>query len=208
MRLELKGRPFGNYSAASQEDIESVWNSLHAVDSSLNVSDKHPKASLKSHSAVEEFIKHCCQTRHYSFCIRKCGVSSCSICRPPRLPLDTFSKISFIPDPIPQADGHYKPFQEVYGIVTTEEFRPSLSKQSGKSKKLPFSASVQHVRNVDLMLQCEECEMWRLLYSPRKLSPASRKQLSTLLEARLHVHMWCDTLRLGTTRYLEQCMCS
>ena len=79
MRLELKGRPFGNYSAASQEDIESVWNSLHAVDSSLKVSDKHPKASLKSHSAVEEFIKHCCQTRHYSFCIRKCGVSSCSI---------------------------------------------------------------------------------------------------------------------------------
>lgn len=170
-RLELKGKPFGSYSAASKEDIESVWNSLHEVDSSLKVDDKHPKASLKSHPAVEEFIKHCCQTRHYSFCIKKCGVSSCSICRPPRLPTEAFSKISFIPDPIPQGDGHYKPFEEVYGTTTTEKFRPSLSKQSAKSKKLPFSASVQHVRNVDLMVQCEECEMWRLLYSPRKLSP-------------------------------------
>ena len=33
-----------------------------------------------------------------------------------------------------------------------------------------------------LMVQCEECEMWRLLYSPRKLSPGLRKQLSTLPE--------------------------
>ena len=100
----------------------------------------------------------------------------------PRHPSKTFSKVCFIPDPMPQADGHYKPFEDVYGTETTEEFRPSLSKKSAKSKKLPFSASVQHVRNVNLMLQCEECEMWHLLYSPRKLSPSLRNQLSALLE--------------------------
>ena len=109
-------------------------------------------------------------------------MSSCSICRPPGLPPATFAKISFIPDPIPQVDGHYKLFEEVYGTVTTKEFRPSLSKRSAKSKKLPFSASAQHIRNEDLMVQCEECDMRCLLYSPRKLSPALRKQLSTLLE--------------------------
>ena len=37
-----------------------------------------------------------------------------------------------------------------------------------------------------LMVQCEECEMWHLLYSPRKLSPGLRKQLSTLLEDYTH----------------------
>ena len=55
-RLELKRKPFRGYSAASLEDTESVWNSLHEVDSSLMVNDKHLKASLKSHPAVEEFI--------------------------------------------------------------------------------------------------------------------------------------------------------
>ena len=135
---------------------------------------------------------------------RQCFLCWCSICRPPRLPPET----SFIPDLIPQADGHYKPFEEVYGTMTTEQFRPSLSKRSAKSKKLPFSASFQHVRNVDLMVQCEECEMWRLLYSPRKLSPGLRKQLSTLLEDYTYKHMWCDTLGLRATRLSEQCMCS
>jgi len=97
---------------------------------------------------------------------------------PPCLRPETFDKISFIPDPIPQADGDYKTFEEVYGTTTTKQFRPSLSKRSAKS----FSASIQHVRNVDLMVQCEECEMWHLLYSPRKLSPGLRKQLSTFRE--------------------------
>ena len=46
-----------------------------------------------------------------------------------------------------------------------------------------------------LMVQCEECEMWRLLYSPRKLSPGLQKQLSTLLEDYTYT-VWCDTLGL------------
>ena len=181
-RLQLKGKSFGIYHAASDKDIEDVWNSLHQIDASLKVTDKHPKASLKSHGALKEFMEHCCQQRHYSYCIKKSGDSACGVCKPPRLPPDTFSKIHFVPDPVPQADGHYKSFEDVYGTVTTEEHRPSLAKRSGRSKTLPFVASVQHVRNVNLMVQCEECEMWRLLYSPHKLSSLARQQLSTLLE--------------------------
>ena len=37
-------------------------------------------------------------------------------------------------------------------------------------KSLPFVASVQHTRNTNLMIQCEECEMWQLVYSNYKLS--------------------------------------
>lgn len=90
-RLELKGKPVGVYPAASQEDIESVWNSLHLVDSSLDVADKHPRAPFKSHAAVDEFIKHCCQSGHYFLCIKKCGASLCSICKPPCLPPEAIS---------------------------------------------------------------------------------------------------------------------
>ena len=73
-------------------------------------------------------------------------------------------------------------FEEVYGTLMTKKFGPSLLKRSAKSKKLPFSASVQQLRNVDLMLQYEECEMWQLLYSSQKLWPALQKQPSTILE--------------------------
>jgi hypothetical protein len=33
-----------------------------------------------------------------------------------------------------------------------------------------------------LVVCCEECEMWRLLYSPRKLSSAARQELATILD--------------------------
>ena len=45
-----------------------------------------------------------------------------------------------------------------------------------------YLASVQHVRNVLLMIQCEERGMWRLLYSPRKLSSIARQELVTILD--------------------------
>ena len=48
-------------------------------------------------------------------------------------------------------------------------------------KTLPFSACVQHVKNVDLMLQCDECSMWRLLYSRFKLTRKERADLQVAI---------------------------
>ena len=180
--LSLKGRPFKVFPAASQHDIEDIWSSLHSIDESLNFEEKYQKASLPSHPSLKEFLHHCCQQRHYSFCVKKCGDINCKICKPPRLPREVFSKIHYIPDPIPSSNGHYKPFSEVYGMQTTECHRPSLAKHPKRMKSLPFVASVQHVRNVSLVIQCEECEMWRLLYSPRKLSSISRQELTKILD--------------------------
>ena len=36
-------------------------------------------------------------------------------------------------------------------------------------KTLQFSASVQHMNNVNMMVLCDECDMWRLLYCKTKL---------------------------------------
>ena len=56
-------------------------------------------------------------------------------------------------------------------------------------KSLPFSVSKQHVKNVDMMLQCDECGLWRLLYCKRKL-----KQERELLERELDGLMYtCGT---------------
>ena len=48
---------------------------------------------------------------------------------------------------------------------TSEQYRPSMKTKPRKEKTLLFSPSVQHVRNAEMMLLCEECEMWRLIYA-------------------------------------------
>ena len=90
-----------------------------------------------------------------------------------------FEKLSYLSDPIPGEDGHYKSFLEVYGTPTTEEHRPSLQSRKGKLKSFPFSFSVQQVKNADTMIQCEECEMWKLVYSKYKLTAAEKQTLQS-----------------------------
>lgn len=58
---QLKGWCFEVFSAASELEIEEVWNSLHAIDSTLNLGDKHQKGSLSSHTSLKAFLSHCFQ---------------------------------------------------------------------------------------------------------------------------------------------------
>ena len=45
---------------------------------------------------------------------------------------------------------------------------------------LSYSPSVQHVKNTNVMVQCEECLMWRL-FSKRKLTLPQQKSLETVM---------------------------
>ena len=102
------------------------------------------------------------------------------MCLPPRLPADVFKKLNHLPDPMPGSEGHYKHFSEVFGTVTSEEHRPSSTRKSKKQKSLPFYPSVQHV-NTEMMLLCDECEMWRLIYAKRKLKKNEKEELERAL---------------------------
>ena len=86
---------------------------------------------------------------------------------PVRLLKEEFDRIKPFPNLMIKDDGHYKTFEEVYGTDTSEDCRPS---KQAKPKKLSFYASVQHIKNIGLMLMCKECSMRRLLYASRKLS--------------------------------------
>lgn len=44
-------------------------------------------------------------------------------------------------------------------------------------KSLLFSASIQHVKNIDMMLMCDECGMWHLLYAKWKLKRLERLEV-------------------------------
>ena len=85
------------------------------------------------------------------------------MCKPPRLPSELFLKLQHLPDPTAGQDGHYKKFDEVFETETVEEHRPSLQKIT--SKCLQFYPSIQHVKNCNIMLMCDECGMWRLVYA-------------------------------------------
>jgi hypothetical protein len=89
-----------------------------------------------------------------------------------------------LPDPIPKLDGgSYKTFEELYGTETTEEFRPSAQKLTKESQGMGFSPSAQYAKNVGMVVQCGECDKWRVLYSKSKLNHEESTKLSRFLDS-------------------------
>ncbi len=150
-RLELKKKKFEIFESASDDDILNFWELLQTVDSTLTRDDT-TKKNIKNKDDLKSFFDHCCQARHYSFSIKKCGEDSCAICKPVRMPKEEFEKLKHLPDPMIGENEHYKPFEEVFGTTTTEKDRPSLS-NSKNVQVLSFSPTVRHVKNVDVMVQ-------------------------------------------------------
>ena len=181
-RLELKEKKFSPFFPATEEQIDLMWQELLKIDSTLKKDESLTKKELASKEDLKVFIEHCCTVRHYTFQIKKCGSLTCSICKPVRLPQEVFDSMHILPDPVPGEDGHFKSFEDLLGTKTDEQHRPSIQRKPRRKKTLPFSASVQHVKNVDLMLQCDECGMWRLLYSKLKLTKRERSDLQVALE--------------------------
>ena len=80
-------------------------------------------------------------------------------------------------------DGHFEPFEQVFGTETDERFCPSAEETRNKAKKtLPFNATQQHAKNTNIVIQCEECELWRIVYSKKKLDPQSLSLLGRILD--------------------------
>ena len=156
---------------------------------------------------LQEFLEHCCTSRHYSFTIKKCGESTCTICRPPRCSSEDFEKLHQLLDPIPGEDLHYKSFEELYSKQTTEDHRPSLkdtkTKIKGKMKitktkhTMPFCPSAARAKNVGITVNCVECEKPRLLFSANKLTEKDRIMLRGFLDTIFYTcgmpfHNTCD----------------
>ena len=158
------------FTAASESDMKELWSEVEQIEQSLQFSEKHRKKDAPNFPHLVQFLSHCCQVRYYSFSIKKCGASPCSLCRPVLMSWEALDSLSLLPDPVPGEDGHYCPFDSVFGTPTLEEFRPSLWTSKSKQRSMPFSPSVQQVRNTDIMVQCKECKMWRLVYSKYKLN--------------------------------------
>lgn len=81
MRLELKGKNFQVFSAASAAEIDSLWNSLLAIDHEMRLRHDDKITAKNLSPALADFMAHCCKQRHYFFDILEnlsaCCVSPC-----------------------------------------------------------------------------------------------------------------------------------
>ncbi len=88
-----------------------------------------------------------------------------------------------LPDPVLKLNGEsYKTFEELYGTKTTEEFHPSAQKLTKESQGMGFSPSAQYARNISIVIQCEEYNKQRVLYSKSKLNNEESAKLSKFLD--------------------------
>ena len=90
-----------------------------------------------------------------------------------------FTSLDFLPNPVPGLDDQYKSFADVYGQSTSGKHRPSLEEK--KRKATSFSPSQQHVKNVGLLMQCEECDKWQI-FCKHKVSVQEVTDLQGILE--------------------------
>ena len=70
--LQVKEKKFKVFNSSSDGDIQNFWEVLQTVDSTLSRDDT-TKKDIKDKVDLKTFFDHCCQARHYSFSIKKCG---------------------------------------------------------------------------------------------------------------------------------------
>ena len=66
-RQQLKEEPVHVFEAASDGEIDGLWDEMAAVDPTL------------THSDFNIFQAHCCIQCHYFFVVKKCGDVSCEM---------------------------------------------------------------------------------------------------------------------------------
>ena len=86
-----------------------------------------------------------------------------------------------LPNPSIGEDGHYKDFQTVIKTDTSKSYAPSELTKNSKAN-LGFNVTQQHAKNTGTVIQCDECSMWCLIFSKKKLSPQGKADLARLLD--------------------------
>ena len=165
-RLELKGKTFQTTDSATDGTIHDMFSVITEIHTTFTESDT-TKDQLNNHPKLRKFLDHFCTSHYYLIGIKKCGEVPCpkGICKPTRLPEEVFKELYQFPDPVPQPDGHYRPFDEVLDSKTTEKHRPSL--QVHGAIKAPFILKKENVSDI---VKCMNCSKPRTVHSERKLS--------------------------------------
>eukprot|EP00105_Crassostrea_gigas_P045361 XP_019929509.1 PREDICTED: uncharacterized protein LOC105344917 [Crassostrea gigas] len=102
--------------------------------------------------------------------MKRCREQDCAVCNiagDEIIPVDLLESLHKFPLPVPD-DGdnadHYKSFEQVWGSVPTEKYRPSLGRQLDESQEMavPFTVSGENCRG---FIKCEVCLKPRCYYA-------------------------------------------
>ena len=191
-RLMLKEKPVTVMESLTNAQVQGVKSQIRTLFPSMET-ENVTKQKVQRCAEYKNWIKQHCRERQYSFQIRKCKNEEC--CPKPTLPRE---KLAWLPDPILDPSGeHYLPFQEVYGIETTERDRPSLlqkekpNKEKKKESVLQYvdvqetqligDASVYTAQNTQMVVTCVDCQKMRVVYAKNKLTDRQLVQLAMVL---------------------------
>ena len=83
VRLKLKEIPFQVFHAASSAEVDVFWSNILRIDAQLTKEDISSRI-VQSRPGLKKFLDNCFQERLYSFSIKKCGSTTCSIYNPPQ----------------------------------------------------------------------------------------------------------------------------
>ncbi|CAB5090141.1 unnamed protein product [Rhizophagus irregularis] len=190
-RLQLKDKNFQTYEAATELDMNNLWDTILSIDSTLTKEDRS-WADIKN-KPIREFFDHCCRSRSYFFSIKKCGDVNCGLCLPIRSPQHIFDSLNHLPDPVPANSDHYKNFNDVYGMDTNESYCPSIQMRKVKSdknkrgkqrrdKQMPWTGNAQRAKNVGITVTCMDCNKLRCLYAYKKITEDEKAILMAYLD--------------------------
>ena len=115
--LHLKDEQImGLATTATDQQLEELFDFVKKVDGTLTQNDSM-KADLCNKTSFQTFMSKHCQIRHYVFQIKKCSDTTCTFCLEKKLPVEVFSNLPWIPDPVPKEDGSgkYLPYEEIVG---------------------------------------------------------------------------------------------
>lgn len=104
-RLELKGKKFKVFNAATHEDLIQLACHLKCIDEDFDpeVLASSEKRKVTVSEKIKQFMEKHCVRGHYQFSIKKCLDNNC-VCGTPRLSEEEFSQLHHLPFPVPQQD--------------------------------------------------------------------------------------------------------
>lgn len=77
-RLRLKEEKFEVFTAASESELDRMWDEISVIDSSVGRNDT-TEAKLKDKEALHTFMKSHCLQRQYMFSVKKCSSEKCRV---------------------------------------------------------------------------------------------------------------------------------
>ncbi|PKC00198.1 hypothetical protein RhiirA5_428549 [Rhizophagus irregularis] len=179
--LNMKNEAFETENPASDLEINEMFENILRIDFTITKNET-TQQQLRKHKPLVEFIETHCQERAYSFQIKKCNQTTCSICYSIRMPIDIFQSLHFLPDPVPSRDNpdHYESFVNLYGKSTTEKFCPSLISLVSKTEPAPSNILVS--AKIRDYIKCNFCGKMRYLYSGLRLTEQEMQDLNFALQ--------------------------